>query len=127
MFIVICMFLSYIVNYFQILFGLYMVVNGLIYFVLVVEGTRCIISCLSQHGQRQHRWSLSCVMGGSILWSRSRLLFIYYGLASLKDMCYAEYFVHGKYLSCASATVYLGCEATYADSLLLEYAWLCIS
>ena len=89
---------------------------------------RCIISCLSQHGQRQHRWSLSCVMGESILWSRSRLLFIYYGLlASLKDMCYAEYFVHGKYLSCASATVYLGCEATYADSLLLEYAWLCIS
>ena len=31
--------ISYIVNYFQILFGLYMVVNGLIYFILVVGGT----------------------------------------------------------------------------------------
>jgi hypothetical protein len=41
-------------------------------------------------------------------------------------MCYAEYFGHGKYFGCASATAYLGCEVTYAHSLL-EYAWLCIS
>jgi multisubunit Na+/H+ antiporter MnhC subunit len=39
MFIVICIFLSYIVNHFQILFGLHMLINGLIYFVLVVGGT----------------------------------------------------------------------------------------
>jgi hypothetical protein len=43
----------------------------------------------------------------------------YVTTSKFEDMCYAEYFVHTKYFVCALATAYLGCEAAYADSLLL--------
>ena len=64
----------FIVNHFQNLSGIHVLMYGLIYFVLDVgRGHRWILSCFSQPGQQ--RWPLICVMAGSIFWSRS-LLFI---------------------------------------------------